>query len=434
MNIRPFEIVLIAIFAIAAIGGLVALSMFKADDNPADRLYGERVTIWGTFDQGTFNTVIGDLSKTDKAFNVVTYKKIDERSFEGELLNAIAEGNSPDLVLMPHTMLVSYRSKFTAISFESYTERSFKDTYIDGADIFMMEDGIYGIPIAADPLVLYWNKNLFANAGLALPPKTWESLVGEAVPALTKVDAQYNLSESAIGLGEFINLTHAKEILSMLLLQAGTTIVEEEGGEYRITLNDSGGTGSPPAQAAISFFTQFASPGSRAYTWNRSRPFDRTAFTGGTLAMYLGFGSERIALEDANPNLSFDIAPVPQSQGATALRNYGTFYAFGIPKASRNPKGAYLAARVLASAATSDIVVKAFNLTPVHRSLYTGQSSDMYSGILRQAGLVARGWLDPAPQQTTGIFKTMVEEVTGGRTEPGKAVNNAAYSLEALFR
>jgi ABC-type glycerol-3-phosphate transport system substrate-binding protein len=434
MNLRPFEIILIAIFSIGAIAGLVTVTMFKAGSNPEDNIYGQRVMVWGTFEQSVFDRLIGEIKTTDKAFSVVSYKKIDERSFEGELLNAIAEGNSPDLVLVPHTMLASYRSKFTAIPLTTYPERTFKDTYVDGANIFMMSDGIYGIPLAVDPLVLYWNRNLFANAGLANPPKTWESLVSEATPALTEANAKYVLSKSAIGLGEFINITHAKEILSMLFLQSGTTIVEENQNRYRITLNMSVEGGSPPGQAALLFFTQFASPGSPAYTWNRSRPFDRMAFTGGSLAMYIGFASERKALEDANPNLSFDMAPVPQSQGATAQRNYGTFYAFGIPKASKNATGAYKVALRLTTPETSSALVSALDLTPVHRSLYTGASSDQYSGILRQSGLIARGWLDPDPERSESIFKKMVEDITSARAEPEAIMSEAAYSLEALFR
>ena len=434
MNLRPFEIILIAIFSIGAIAGLVTVTMIKGGSNPEDQIYGQSVIVWGTFEQTVFDKVISDIKNTDKAFSVVSYKKIDERSFEGELLNAIAEGNSPDLVLVPHTMLVSYRSKFTATPFTTYPERTFKDAYIDGANIFMMNDGIYGIPMAVDPLVMYWNRNLFANAGLANPPKTWESLVAESTPLLTEADAKYVLSKSAIGLGEFININHAKEILSMLFFQSGTTIVEEDENRYRIVLNTSIEGGSPPGQAALSFFTQFASPGSRAYTWNRSRPLDRAAFTGGSLAMYFGFASERKAPEDANPNLSFDIAPGPQSQGATAQRNYGTFYAFGIPKASRNATGAYKVALRLATAEISSIFVDALGLTPVHRSLYTGASPDQYSGILRQAGLIARGWLDPDPRRSTDVFRKMVEDITSARAEPEAIMGEASYSLQALFR
>jgi len=436
MNLRPFEIILIAIFSIGAIAGIVTVTMIKGGSNAEDLVYGQKVTVWGTFDQTTFDTAFAKIEGTDKAFNVVSYRKIDERSFESELLNAIAEGNSPDLVLVPHTMLVSYRSKFTAIPLTTYPERTFKDTYIDGAKIFMMNDGIYGIPMAVDPLVLYWNRNLFANAGLASPPKTWESLVEEVTPALTEADAKYVLSKSAIGLGEFINITHAKEILSMLFFQSGTTIVEEDENQYRITLNTAIDGGSPPGQAALSFFTQFASPGSRAYTWNRSRPLDRAAFTGGSLAMYIGFASERKALEDANPNLSFDIASVPQSQGVTVQRNYGTFYAFGIPKASRNTAGAYKVALRLATAENSSIFVDALGLTPVHRSLYTtgGASSDPYSGILQQAGLISRGWLDPDPRRSTDVFRKMVEDINSARAEPVSIMGEAVYSLQALFR
>jgi hypothetical protein len=57
------------------------------------------------------------ISKIDSAFEVVHYKQIDKRAFQNELLNAIADGKSPDLVILPHELLVTYRSKLLAIPF-----------------------------------------------------------------------------------------------------------------------------------------------------------------------------------------------------------------------------------------------------------------------------------------------------------------------------
>jgi ABC-type glycerol-3-phosphate transport system substrate-binding protein len=434
MNIRPFEIILIAIFAGAALAGLIYLSTMKGGTNPEDRPYGERVSVWGTFDQSAVDTVINNQVSTDSSFSVVKYRRIDERSFESELLNAIADGNPPDLILLPHDLLVSFRSKLTVIPFETIPERTFRDTYIDGAQIFMRSNGTYAIPFAVDPLVLFWNRDLFSNEGLAEPPKTWESLVNETTPRLTVSDSRRVITQSAIGMGEFINVKNAKEILSMLFFQSGTTIAEELEDSYIITLQTSQKNSGSPAPAALNFYTQFVSPASSAYTWSRSQQFDRNAFTAGKLGMYFGKGTEIRDIEDENPNLSFDIAPVPQAQGATALRNYGTFYGFAIPKTSRNVSGAYLAAMKLTESAIVRELTTSLGLTPAHRALYSGTPTSVYDEVLRESALIARGWLDPAPKETSTIFKTMVESITSGRSDADGAVNDALYSLEVLYR
>lgn len=434
MKLRPFEIVLIAIFAIAALVGLFALSKYKSESDAESKPYGEKVVIWGTFAQSKFDEIIKSLRERDKGFDAVTYHEVTARSFESDLLNAIAEGSSPDLVILPNTMLVSFRSKLTAIPSETLDERTFKSTYIDGASIFMRPTGTYALPLAVDPLVLYWNRDLLASVGFAEPPKTWEMLAQESTPMLTKTDARRTVTQSAIGMGEFVNIAHAKEILSLLFFQAGTNIVEERDGRYTITLSATAPGVSPPARSALSFYTQFATPESSVYTWNRLLPLDTNAFTSGRLALYIGQGSEIGRIEEGNPNLNFDISSVPQAQGATALRNYGTFYGLAIPRGSQNVAGAYLAAQTLASAVNAQIFAQTFGLAPVHRSLYTGATQGLYEGVLREAGLIARGWLDPAPEETQNVFKAMVEDVLTGRKELDQVVSDAAYALETLFR
>ena len=166
-KIRPFEIFLIAIFAIAGIGGLIYLSTIKNAGSTEAKTYGASVSIWGTFEAGPINEVFNNISSTDEDFKVVSYRYIDERSFANELLNAIAEGNPPDLVLLPHPLFTMFRSKLMVIPAETLSERDFRSFYIDGAEIFARLDGMYAIPLAVDPLVLYWNKDLFSNVGLA---------------------------------------------------------------------------------------------------------------------------------------------------------------------------------------------------------------------------------------------------------------------------
>jgi maltose-binding protein MalE len=159
MNIRPFEVVLIGIFLLLGISGLAYLSMFKGGGSADGQTYGSKVVVWGTFSKSKFDNILLDASATDKALSVVEYVEKDPRTFNGDFVNAIAEGNAPDLVLIPHTLLVTHRSKLRPISFDTIPERTYRDNYIEGAEIFMRSDGIYGIPLAVDPLVMYWNRS-----------------------------------------------------------------------------------------------------------------------------------------------------------------------------------------------------------------------------------------------------------------------------------
>lgn len=434
MNIRPFEIFLIGIFALSAIGGLIYFSTYTPAQKVEETLYGSSVEVWGALDSRIMNDYLVELAKTQKALRVVHYTQIDKRSFQYELLNAIAEGRSPDLVIMPNNLLVTYRSKLQVIPFDTLSERTFRDTYIDGADIFMRTDGIYGLPIAVDPLVLYWNKDIFSTSGIATPPKTWETLVSQTTNAINKTDNSRNLIQSTVAFGEYVNVAHAKNILSTLLLQSGSDIVTEQNdGRYKVTFDQNVNQGLPPGHAVLSFYSQFAHPGSNSYSWNRSKGVDRTEFLNGDLALYFGMGSEKKSLDRDNANLNYDVAPIPQGGGSTVHRDYADFYALAIPRASKNIVGAYAVATYLTDPAQAQQFADMFDLAPVQRVLYTGNTLDPFRNILYQSALISHGWLDPDPDKSNGVFQDMVEETLADQSGVGKTVIDGRKKLEALF-
>lgn len=432
-NIRPFQVILIGGFAAFAIFGLIFFSVFQrqqADEEPG---YGESVIIWGTLDRESFQDVFQEIVKTDKDFQAIEYIEKDPRSFDLELLTAIAEGRSPDLLVLGSDSIVAHREKLRAVSFETLSERSFRDTYVDGAEIFLLNDGIYALPFAVDPLMMYWNRDIFSGSGLATPPKTWEEIVGVVEPAITEVDQSFTIKRSALAFGEYANIRNAKHILSLLLLQSGTDIVRENNTGYTITLDEGGQGGIPPADASLSFYTQFANPSGSEYTWNRAMREDRQEFTSGELGLYFGLGSEYYAIDGANPNLNFDIAEVPQGSGASIKRGFGVFYGFAIPRASGNPQGAWKAAQMLGREANSASLSDKLDLAPVHRSELSRGSSDPYRDTLYTAALIARGWLDPNRAASDNVFKTMIEDITSGRERISEAITDAIGRLELLF-
>ena len=434
MHIRPYEIVFIGLFAVLGIAGIFVLSNYKNNESPEERKYGESIVIWGTFDRSIIELTLQELKNVDKAFEVVSYTQFDARTFENDLVNALAEGKSPDLVMIPQSMLVAQRAKLLAIPYENLPVRTFKDTYIDGAEIFMMSDGVYGIPFAVDPLVMYWNRDIFTSSGLAAPPKTWEALVAQTTNAITRTNDRREITQSAVALGEYSNITHAKDILAMLFLQAGSSMVTEQNKEYKVTFNVSQANSLGTGDAVLSFYTQFSLPSRDLYSWNRSKASDRTEFLGGTLALYFGKGSEYGSLARENPNLNFDIAPVPQGSDATILRTYGDFYAFAIPRGSKNKDYAYIFARDMSTGKGGTELATKLNFVPVLRSVLGEGTGDPVASVRYNAALIARAWLDPKPQETERLFGRMVDEIVSNNgAQTGGIVSATLYKLEQLF-
>jgi len=432
-NMRPFQIGLLAAFGIIGLASLALLATFQGFGGLTQNPYGSKVVIWGTFPEGPFTTLIQEVGRDDRNFLVVEYIEKDERTFEDELVNAIAENRAPDAVILSHEDLILLRPKLQAISYDSFPTRTLRDQYLDGFEIFARANGLYAIPFAVDPIVMYWNRDILAAGGFASPPATWESLIS-MVERLTLRDATRNLLQATVAFGEYENVQNAKSILLTLLLQSGSQMIIEGTTRYEVKLDKAAGNETDrPLFSTLQFFVEFSNVYSPLYSWNRTFTSDQSAFLGEKLALYFGFGREATRLRQQNPNLNFDVSPVPQGAGATVKRTYGEFYGYSLIATGKNQSGAYRALLLLGNAANTAKLASELGLAPAHRmAIESGTENPVLGTIFNQA-LVARGWLDPNKTKSSEIFGQMIEDITSGRQQAGAVSSDTIRRLELAF-
>jgi len=427
-NISVFQLVVMIVFvAIAGIG----LFMFATYSGSSTAVTNGPVVIWGTLPKEAIDAVIGGGEKNGP-FATVSYIQKQPESFVSEYINAAAAGDSPDLLLVSSDEIMALQHTLSFISYESVPERSFRDAFIDGAQALLSPEGLYAFPVAIDPLVLYYNRALLSSAGIAEPPRTWEA-VGAMVPDLAIVSGGQTVSRAGIALGGYSNIEHAREILTAFFLQAGVPLADAKLGGQRNTFL-TGGSGVPPAEAALRYYTAFANPAQTTYTWNSTLPNSRALFVSGDLALYIGFGSEYASLKQANPNLDFDVARMPQPGTAQTRSTYGTMYVFALPKTSKNPAGALTAAFAFGpTEAARSFIGAAGTLAPVRRDLIAAGSTNPVRSVVYAEALVARPWLSPDAGTVDAIFGAMISNVTTGRTRYLEALSAAERALSAAY-
>lgn len=431
---RPFQIGLLVLFSFIAILSVILIASYQGfSGGGATNPYGSSVVIWGTLQAEVFNNVLQEASRDDKNLQVVQYVQIDERTFETQLVNAIAEGRGPDAILLNHEDLVTFRSKLQPIPYDTFSTRTLRDNYLDGFDIFAMQDGLYAIPLLVDPLLMYWNRDLLATAGLAGPATTWESF-SEGVQRLTLRDATRNILQGAVAFGQYSNVKNGKGILMTLLQQSGSRLVSENNDRYTIALDTvMGETGQKPLNSTLQFYTEFSNPSSVLYSWNLTFQDDTSAFLGEKLAFYFGYASEAGRLASQNPNLNFDATAIPQGSGATIKRVYGKFYGLAMVKSGKNMSGTYGALVAIGGSGTTSTIADGLNMVPAHRSLITGGNSDAIRQTAFNQALIARGWLDPGQEKSNEVFKQAIEDITSGRSKVSAAASDTLRRLELAY-
>lgn len=425
-----FQLVLTGIFgAFILIGVLVfAFSRSSKTDEIA------RVTIWGTMSESLFSSYLrGSGIAEDKTIDI-TYVEKKRQTFDQDFVEALAVGKGPDLFFLPQDSILKHKDKIYPIPYSAYSERTFKDTFVEEGELFLSNEGIYGLPFIIDPMMMYWNRDTFSNAGLSLPPKYWSEFY-DLSNKLTVKDTNFNVSKGTTALGEYGNITNANELISLLIMQAGSPItVRNSDGVVENVFSDRFDLPTMPALRALTFYTEFANPLKPFYSWNRALPESKNFFLSGDLALYFGFASELPELRLKNPNLNFDIAAMPQSKDYTKNITFGRVVALAIPRNSQKIAQAFRVANILTGSTSISGLSKTTGLPPVRRDLLASKPSEQYAALFYDGAIQSRAWLAPEPGRLNPIFKEMVESVTSGRTNIDQSIFRASDQLDILYR
>ncbi len=432
-NMSPFQIVVFSVFGLLAFVGIFVFATYSGLGGTSSL---GPVEVWGTLPEDPMVDAIATIKENNEEFGAITYTQLRGETFSSELADAISAGQGPDLIIITQEQLLTELPRIESIPFSSIPQRTYLDTYVPITQLFLNQGGTYAIPFVVDPLVLYYNTATLSSIGAAQAPKTWEAVTG-IVPATTQLSPNQSVERSGLAFGSYANVMNARAIMSLLFLQTGSSISAPVNGQMQATLSGSastvGSTGNTGPEAALNFYTQFANPSRTVYSWNPSMPSSRQAFLSGDLTLYIGYASEYASLRAGNPNLSFDMAPVPQSATATGRATYGLAYAFAIPKMAENKAGAYEVALSLSDAAVLPNIAEAVGMAPAKRALLVPDPSDLYAAVYYPEALSAKGWLSPAPATVDQIFSAMISNVTSGRDSTPEALSAADQSLNAAF-
>ncbi|MEI6057674.1 MAG: extracellular solute-binding protein [bacterium] len=431
-----FQMTILGIFVLCIVGGVAAFAFYKGTNNNTQL---PAITVWGTMADDTFNNYVTQINAVGGQLYKINYVQKTASNFNQDFVKALAKGTGPDAVLIPQDMTLANEDKFLLIPYTAFPERTFRDTYVPEANLYLRTDGITALPFAIDPLVMYYNRDMFTNAGIASVGTVSNPLRWSQFPVLgakiTQKDNGSNIRKSVVALGQFGNIDHAREILGTLLLQAGNPVtVRSSDNTVSSALGNGIFQGTKSSSDALSFFTSFTDPASSAYSWNRSLPGSESYFLAGNLATYFGFASELRDIRSQNPNLNFDVAPVPQPDKAAVRTTYGQMYGFSLVKNSANVSTAYTILSSLTSASSLAEWTKLTYLPPVRRDMISAGTTDPYLAIFYDAALISKDWLDPNPQGTISIFQNMVQAVTSGSANLNNAIQNASDALDLSIK
>ncbi len=429
MNIGKLQIIIIGTGLLAALVAVLIFSGVLPGFSTFNSGAEKKITMWGTLDADLLADTLSDLNRPPNAINV-TYQKKNPLSFESELIDALARQAGPDLVIFPSELILKYSDKLLAIPDVFMTERVFRDTFADGTDNLIMPSGqIIGVPFLIDPLVLFYNRDLFRNESIPAAPKTWNEFLSYS-QKLTKINSTGAILQSGSALGVDTNIKSWKEIFSMMVLQTGAPIVDRSTLSVRFS---PPGSDINTVENALGFYTDFVNPRKSSYSWSRSLAPSDEAFGRELLAMYFGLASENPQLKARNPHLNFDIAGVPQISGGKLNLTYGRFFSLGITRQSKNSAIGLEAISLLISPVEMSPASKKFFMAPSRRDLLGQAPGNPEFETIYKESVKSKNWLDIDYTKTSRILSQMIQFVYTGVKTKNEASSDAKLQLESLY-
>lgn len=280
---------------------------------------------WGLWEDENLITPLIEEYQVANPNVKVTYIKQSQRDYRERLVNALAKGQGPDIFRFHNSWVPMFSKELDSLPSSVMSASEFADIFYPIATSDLTNaNGIVGIPLEYDALMLFVNEDIFAKAGKT-PPQTWDDLRVLA-RELTVKDDQGIITQSGVALGRVENVDHWPEILALMMIQNGVDLSKPTG---------------ETAEDAIKFFSIFSTVDG---VWDGSLPTSTQSFAGGKLAMLIAPSWRAFEIIDSNPSLKFKTYPVPQLPKEDLDEpdiTYASYWSEGVWTRSSNKEAAW---------------------------------------------------------------------------------------------
>jgi multiple sugar transport system substrate-binding protein len=329
------------------------------------------------------------------------------------LITSVAGGESPDVTQLGTTWM----GEFAAIGALQPVPSDFDTSrFFEGAMETATVDGTaYGVPWYVETRLLYYRTDLAEEAGIEMPPTTWDEL--KAAAQAYKDAGNKNGMSLVTGVGS--NQTYLT-----FLWSAGGDVLADDG---TFTLD------SPEAVEAIEYYASFFTDG---ITEPMAEGFDITqGFVQGTYPMFLSGPWHMALIRDTGGEEfegNWDIAPLPANDSATSFLGGSDLAVF---QNTDNPDAAWAFVEYLSRPEVQAQWYEAVAALPAHQDAW--QSGDLASDEAlqmfgEQLETAKAPPAIPTWAQVEAAIDTEIEEAALGGKSPqdaAAAIQQAAESI-----
>lgn len=357
----PFKIIIpiLLVILVLVLAYFVVTNLLKKKSTP-QTTPDTKITLnyWGLWESPTVMKPVIEAFEKQNPQIKINYQMQSSQDYQQRLQTAVQSQNSPDIVRLHTTWLPLFINHLLPAPANTLSSAELESNFYPVVSSTLDLGGqIYGVPFSLDGLALYLNRDFYQQASLQTP-ENWDDLHANAL-ALTTRDPQTNsITRAGIALGTTSNVSHWSDIVTLMLLQANVNLFDID---------------SQYAADTLEFYTSFAYSADRV--WDSTQPDSIIAFANQKAAMIIAPSWRIPEIQALNPNLNFDIVPVPQLPDRPQV-NWSSVWFEAVSKNSSHPQEAWQFLTYLSSAQAQQLIFQAsatergISQPPANKGLY----------------------------------------------------------------
>lgn len=405
------------------------------------------LTVWDyNNEKSAYDGIITEFQRQNNI--KVNYVTKPSASYLTDTIDAIAAQNGPDVWIVPNDIMPQFRDKLVAMPNGSLADAANKK---DDVEVYsgvyppivatdnVFNNQIYGIPMSAETLRLFFNPNqltaklydyrrthpndksvddfvlLFQNG-----PRDWDEFTRIVRFFTEKTGTDISFPVAAIGTSD--NVTRATDLLTLMMMQNGAKMTSDDNSTAQFhTQQNLFSNIDYPGTKAIEFYTSFANPKSDNYTWKSTMTDSIRAFAEGKVAMMFDYPSAKSKISTIAPNFSYAVMDVPQVKETTNTVNFARYDTLTVPKSSKISNMAWKFILFATDGRNSS------NYYSVTKKPTVQNLQDTANPLM-----TAKDWFNPNTVKVEQIFKTAIQQVNDGK-DAQTALDGAAGQITTLL-
>lgn len=216
-----------------------------------------------------FRSILDDFEKANPGTEVTDVFK-QSSTITADVQAALAAGRPVDVATVIGKNIIFFLNNTPAVPLNNDGDTAWLDAYLPNfLDLGRVGDKIYAIPHAYGTPMIYYNKDIFREAGLdpENPPKTWDEVFAAAKQIKSKTD-KFGVAHLHASMGDYGTM--------VMVTNAGSTYLTKDGTEAGF--DDANGI------AILQMWQDLATSGVMPVANDRQWG---SAFQGGKMGMYL---------------------------------------------------------------------------------------------------------------------------------------------------